>query len=158
MKAVSAGGNFASGILALAIAAVYKFTSIDYAASGAVMKTESSGAYTDLLAWSMAFCGAICILRALLGLKKNNGAHHGETKRILTKKILLSVVSLAVYVIIMPWLGFIFSSCFEGIALLYILGERNPIKLIAIPCCWVAAIYVLFDRLLMIPLPLPFFL
>ncbi len=158
MKAVSTGGDLVSGILALAIAALYKLTAIDYATSGAVMKTESSGAYTDLLAYAMAFCGAICIIRTLLGLRKNSAAPQGEAKRLFSKKILLSVASLILYVIALPWLGFIISSCLVGITLLYILGERNRVKIIAIPCCWVAAIYLLFDRCLMIPLPLPFFL
>lgn len=153
-------GDIVAGITALALAFAYDALAIDYASSGAAMVTDSSGAYTSILAAAMAFCGVLCLGRAGLRAWLNKG----QTDRCRAKeswplaRMLAALLVLAGYVVSLSCLGFLAGSWIAGTLLLWILGERRVKRLILIPGGWVISIYLLFDKALMIPLPLPFFM
>ncbi|HIU18220.1 MAG TPA: tripartite tricarboxylate transporter TctB family protein [Candidatus Avidesulfovibrio excrementigallinarum] len=153
-------GDIVAGVTALALAFAYDALSIDYENSGAAMATDTSGAYTSILAAAMACCGVLCLGRAGLRawLAKGRVAVRQEHESWPLMRILLALVVLVGYVVSMPYLGFVAGSWIAGGLLLFILGERNGKRLIGIPGGWVIAIYLLFAKVLMIPLPLPFFM
>lgn len=151
--------DIGTGVTALALALAYHALSIDYTASGATMATESSGAYTTILAWGMGGCGVLCFLRAFIRARFGKGS--ASLKRVANWKwcrMLAVLLVLICYVNTLQVLGFIIGSWLAGTIFLYILGERIPLRLLTIPAGWALGVYVLFAKLLMIPLPLPFFM
>ena len=57
------------------------------------------------------------------------------------------------YLFAMEPLGYVIASLAYGLAMLVLLGVREPVRLLGIPIVFVAALYALFSLLLKVPLP-----
>ncbi|MCE5264593.1 MAG: tripartite tricarboxylate transporter TctB family protein [Deltaproteobacteria bacterium] len=69
------------------------------------------------------------------------------------RKIALCSVCLLVYIVILPWIGFILSTMLFILAFVLVLEERRKAVLIASPLLITAAVIVIFAKFITIPLP-----
>lgn len=63
--------------------------------------------------------------------------------------LVLSVVSVALF----SYIGYYISSGIFLVCFMLLLGERKPVKLIAVPVCWGLFTYFVFNKFLFITLP-----
>ncbi len=69
------------------------------------------------------------------------------------RKFVLSVILLLIYVIIMPWIGFVLSTLIYILAFILALEERRKYVLIISPILVTALIVVIFAKFIVIPFP-----
>lgn len=120
---------------------------------GAMLGTASSGLYTQLLAYGMALCGGLCILRSLRSAKSEKAKTPLKHVR-----FVLIVLLAIVYIYSLEYLGYIVSSILMGGVLLYTMKERNPLRLVFFSAAYALVIYAMFVKALLISLPEPWFM
>lgn len=69
------------------------------------------------------------------------------------KKFIFSVILLLIYIVVMPWIGFILSTFIYVFVCIFALGERRKKILIFSPILVTALLTVTFVKLIAIPLP-----
>jgi len=69
------------------------------------------------------------------------------------RKFALSVILLLIYVIIMPWIGFVLSTLIYVLAFILALEERRKYILIISPVLVTALIVIIFAKFIVIPFP-----
>ena len=69
------------------------------------------------------------------------------------RKFALSVILLFIYVIIMPWIGFVLSTLIYVLAFILALEERRKYVLIISPVLVTALIVIIFAKFIVIPFP-----
>ena len=69
------------------------------------------------------------------------------------KKFVLSVILLLIYIIIMPWIGFVLSTLIYVLAFILALEERRKYVLIISPILVTALIVIIFAKFIVIPFP-----
>ncbi len=69
------------------------------------------------------------------------------------KKFVLSVILLFIYVIIMPWIGFVLSTLLYVLAFILALEERRKYVLTISPILVTALIVIIFTKFIVIPFP-----
>jgi hypothetical protein len=69
------------------------------------------------------------------------------------RKFALSVILLLIYVIIMPWIGFVLSTLIYVLAFILALEERRKYVLIISPILVTALIVIIFAKFIVIPFP-----
>jgi hypothetical protein len=69
------------------------------------------------------------------------------------RKFVLSVILLFVYVIIMPWIGFVLSTLIYVLAFILALEERRKYVLAISPILVTALIVIIFTKFIVIPFP-----
>ena len=69
------------------------------------------------------------------------------------KKFVLSVVLLFIYVVVMPWIGFILSTLIYILAFILALEERRKYVLAISPVLVTALIVIIFTKFIVIPFP-----
>jgi putative tricarboxylic transport membrane protein len=100
------------------------------------------------------YAGILVILAILLlinslkakGTSKNNSSN--------SKLVFITMVLVALLVSLIPILGFYIITPIAVVAFLLICKEKNPFILIGLPLGIVLFIYVLFQKLLLVPIPL----
>ncbi len=148
-------GGIIVGIASLIVSYAYFVQSRAYL-KGAMIGTASSGLYTQLLAYSLALCGAILIAREFWRARK--GRREKEKAPLDYARLVMVILLAAVYVYLLEYLGYILTSVLIGGALLYVMRERSPVRLIVFPAAYALAIYGLFVKVLLIGLPEPWFM
>ena len=111
----------------------------------------ASGGYPMALGLILAGLGAIVSLKAL---KEHylNERHLTEN----TPRMVLTLVCAAVYLALVPALGFYTASTLVVVALPIVLGFRQPIYLGAVTIVFIAIVWSVFSLLLEKPLPAEF--
>jgi uncharacterized membrane protein len=76
-----------------------------------------------------------------------------KSKPIPVKKIALSVALMCV--VLISWLlaGFVIGGAISTIIYVYCLGEKRPAVVVLVPLCVTLALYAMFSKFLMAPLP-----
>jgi putative tricarboxylic transport membrane protein len=69
------------------------------------------------------------------------------------RKFAFSVILLLIYVIIMPWIGFVLSTLIYVLAFILALEERRKYVLIISPVLVTALIVIIFAKFIVIPFP-----
>ena len=69
------------------------------------------------------------------------------------KKFVLSVILLLIYVVIMPWIGFVLSTLIYLLAFIIALEERRKYVLAISPILVTALIVIIFTKVIVIPFP-----
>lgn len=69
------------------------------------------------------------------------------------KKLFLSVICLLVYILIMPYIGFVLSTLFYVLAFILALGERRKWVLAISPFLVTAMVVAVFGKFIAMPLP-----
>lgn len=69
------------------------------------------------------------------------------------KKFILSVISLFIYILIMPWIGFIFSTLIFVFLIILALEEKRKFVLTLSPFLVTALIVLIFAKFIGMPLP-----
>jgi putative tricarboxylic transport membrane protein len=69
------------------------------------------------------------------------------------RKFALSVILLLIYVIVMPWIGFVLSTLIYVLAFILALEERRKYVLIISPILVTALIVIIFAKFIVIPFP-----
>jgi len=69
------------------------------------------------------------------------------------KKFVLSVILLFIYVVIMPWIGFVLSTLIYLLAFIIALEERRKYVLAISPILVTALIVIIFTKFIVIPFP-----
>ena len=69
------------------------------------------------------------------------------------KKFVLSVLLLLIYIMIMPWIGFVLSTLIYVLAFILALEERRKYVLIISPILVTALIVTIFAKFIVIPFP-----
>jgi len=69
------------------------------------------------------------------------------------RKFALSVILLLIYVIVMPWIGFVLSTLIYVLAFILALEERRKYVLIISPVLVTALIVIIFAKFIVIPFP-----
>lgn len=87
-------------------------------------------------------------------VKADDGDEEDETSAKLTKKIFYFMVSTMLYLALMNYLGFAIMTLVFMPVLLWILGTKSKRVLIFLPIITTFVLFMLFDYLLGIPLPL----
>ncbi len=99
------------------------------------------------------FVMALSVIIIFQEIKKNN------QEILLTnasKKALLVALIMVIYVIVMNFIGFIIATPIVIATMLYLVGEKDKIKLVAIPVGITALVYVCFVMGLNVRLPISF--
>jgi putative tricarboxylic transport membrane protein len=69
------------------------------------------------------------------------------------KKFALSVIFLLIYIVIMPWIGFVLSTLVYVLAFILVLGERRKLVLIFSPILVTVLMILIFSKFIAIPFP-----
>ncbi len=69
------------------------------------------------------------------------------------RKFVLSVIFLLIYILVMPWIGFVLSTLIYVLAFILALEERRKYVLIVSPILVTALIVVIFAKFIVIPFP-----
>ncbi len=69
------------------------------------------------------------------------------------RKFVLSVILLFIYVVIMPWIGFVLSTLIYLLAFIIALEERRKYVLAISPILVTALIVIIFTKVIVIPFP-----
>ncbi len=69
------------------------------------------------------------------------------------RKVALSAIFLVIYVIVMPWIGFVLSTLLYVLAFILVLEERRKWVLISSPFLITALVIVVFSKFIVIPFP-----
>jgi len=69
------------------------------------------------------------------------------------RKVALSTIFLIIYVIVMPWIGFVLSTLLYVLAFILVLEERRKWVLISSPFLITAFVIVVFSKFIVIPFP-----
>lgn len=99
--------------------------------------------------------GLIVILAAMQ-LAQSTRQRSDKTVAFEWRRITLAIALVLAYAILMNVLGYYVATFCYTFAAMYLFGIRE--KLLLIPLCFLAFVYVAFVRLLSIPVPQPFFL
>ena len=142
------------GVAAILLSCGYYVESREYL-KGAMIGTASAGLYTQLLAYSMAFCGGLFIVRTILASR--SGEEEKPKRPLNYVRFALVVFLAAVYVWSLEYLGYIISSILVGGMLLYVMKEKSPFRLVLFPAAYALVIYAMFVKALLINLPEPWF-
>jgi len=69
------------------------------------------------------------------------------------RKVALSAVLLIIYVIVMPWIGFVLSTFLYVLAFILVLGERRKWVVISSPILVTGLVILIFSKFIAIPFP-----
>lgn len=110
-----------------------------------------------LIAWfTLAFIlwsDAIVLRDYVQAKKKPSAADEKKSKPIPVKKILISLGIMMLSLILWRLIGFIPGSILATIVYIYYLEEKRPLVLIVTPVVVTLALYFIFSKFLMVPLP-----
>ena len=128
---------------------VLLFMSRDYYPMSRKLPQLVGGLALILLAWELG-----------LGLwkRKQADAQGGAQKKerpsaFVVKRWLTLAVSLLVYVILLPKLGFLVMTSLLMLSILWFFNARTPLVLVVYTALSVGVVYVVFAKLLYVPLP-----
>ncbi|MDR1731286.1 MAG: tripartite tricarboxylate transporter TctB family protein [Synergistaceae bacterium] len=120
------------------------------------MAASSFGSLTDrigpahfpkLLALSLILLGGINLFRAIRRRKKD------KTKFSIDLQLLRGIILSAAYIFLIPAGGYFIVTPIFSICLLLSLGYRNPLKVALVTMGFTIVAYVLFYKILSVPLP-----
>lgn len=107
--------------------------------------------FPRILAGILSMLSIALIVEALRNKTSRPRCFEGLTKGI---KLIVIVIGLLIgYIFILPRLGFTISSIGLMAILLLVFGERRKLVLTFVPPGFVLSIYILFQKLAMVPLP-----
>lgn len=106
--------------------------------------------FPTILGASMAACGAFLAIRP-----EPPGSQPILVRRSFFQVLVLCAV-LILYAISLPWLGYLLATFLLVWMAARIMGERSFIKGLVVSAVFSAAVFLLFTRVLTIPLPLGF--
>jgi len=108
--------------------------------------------FPEMLAAGLILFSALLILQALLG--KSIGDYQ---KLILrekgTQRILLALVGMIVYCAVLKPVGFIVATIPFIMFYMFLLGNRNKLHYVWVPVAITLAVYLVFEKLLVLSLP-----
>jgi len=124
---------------------------------------EMGSGFWPMLTLSMATLLSIILLVSTLinylKEKKKTSVEVSVSKETLVdrksrrKKFVLSVILLFIYVVIMPWIGFVLSTLIYLLAFILALEERRKYVLAISPILVTALIVIIFTKVIVIPFP-----
>jgi putative tricarboxylic transport membrane protein len=106
------------------------------------------------------FFSLIWLITTVIGSKKNRGIPAAVLKPVdaaavweRRKKVGLSILSLFLYIVAMPWIGFILSTFLFVFAFAVSLGERRKFILAVSPFLVTSLVIIVFAKFITIPFP-----
>lgn len=85
------------------------------------------------------------------------GESDDESSAKLTRKVFLFMLLTLLYLLVIEYVGFIITTVIYMPVLMYVLGTKSKKILITLPVIFTILLYLLFNNMLGIPLPLGFF-
>lgn len=126
------------------------FFFLSYAFRRPVFGSDSTEAGTIPRVWFYALVPSVAL--ALFPLFKGKG--EADPKWGNMRLVGIVLVALVVSIGLFNYIGYYISSAIFIVTLMWLLGSRNKIELIAVPAGWVAFSYFIFARLLHVRLPI----
>lgn len=137
-------GNLLIPVALLAMMAVYFFETLDYPTS------EDVGPAAVPHLW-MAFTGAFCIF-LIIGALMRKGSPDPVAGRV--GAVLLAAAWMAIYLAAIQTVGYFISTFVFLVVAMAGLGYRKKVTIVSVSAGWLVFSYVVFVRLLYIPLPI----
>lgn len=125
------------------------FFIITFSFKGSKMATGATAA-TMPRAWAVLLI-PVAILCVLNILNKSNEPDAGFGPR--WKMVIVVVAAIFASVFLFKYIGYYLSSAIFLFLLMWLMEERKPLTLIAVPVCWVLFSYFVFAKFLFIALP-----
>jgi hypothetical protein len=100
------------------------------------------------------FACTAMILLALITIIKELRGRGNEKLNLINTKTLLHFGLITLYVILLPYLGFVLNSLWVMPSMMVIMGASKPVKIILISASFITFLYIIFAYLLKVPLPL----
>lgn len=142
-------GGLVFNLFLFGAVSVLLYMSKDYFPLSRKLPQLVGGLALVLLAWELG-----------LGLwkRKQAAAQGGEQKKerpsaFVVKRWLTLAISLLVYVILLPKLGFLLMTSLLMLSILWFFNARTPLVLVVYTAVSVGVVYVVFAKLLYVPLP-----
>ena len=108
-------------------------------------------AFPRILAGIIFLLSGVLIINAFRNKRKRPPCLEGFTKG---PKLILIVIGLLIgYILLLQHGGFILTSILLMVLLLLVFGERRKLILTLVPICFVVALYIIFQKFAMVPLP-----
>ncbi|MEA4963852.1 tripartite tricarboxylate transporter TctB family protein [Lutispora sp.] len=85
--------------------------------------------------------------------KNNNPEITAEKVKSNFLKVFFTISIIGVYILAIPYIGYFVSTTIVLICLMLNFGVKNPVKIVALSVITTTAVYFIFFRLMMIPLP-----
>ncbi|MBD3306263.1 hypothetical protein GF339_07725 [candidate division KSB3 bacterium] len=104
-----------------------------------------------MLAGIITILSVVLIVSAWKTSQQRPPRFEGFTKG--TYLILIVIALLIGYILILQRVGFIFSSMALMVILMFVFGERRTLILTSVPIGLVLGLYIIFEKLAMVPLP-----
>jgi len=101
----------------------------------------------------ITFLSLLIMIRALRRRGKDPSGTPAPQTKMNTSHVLVCAVALFFVTILVPYLGFLFSAFLGMIVFSYILGARGKFTIFWYSIASVAAIYLVFGRILLVPMP-----
>lgn len=136
-------GNVLVPLALLAVIAVYFFETLDYPTF------EDVGPAAVPHLW-MVFTGAFCVF-LIAGALLRRGSPDPVAGRV--GSVLLAAAWMAIYLVGIQTIGYFLSSFVFLVVAMLGLGYRNAVVIVAVSAGWLIFSYVVFLRVLYIPLP-----
>ena len=148
---ILANRNIIIGMLAMLGGLLYGYYGKAYL-SDIPLVTAQSSLYTQSLAWSMGFCGLVnCVMGILEMMREGEKKKKAESNLAVRMRIAQFIVITALTLLLMPYLGFMFTSALAAMAYMYLMHERRWKYMAAVAILFCLALYLMFGVVLSIP-------
>ncbi|MGI9424941.1 MAG: tripartite tricarboxylate transporter TctB family protein [Hyphomicrobiaceae bacterium] len=144
--------NLIAGLVLAVVAGVYAFL-IDGIPDRTLPNTPGPSFMPWLIACALGILSLALVAQGVIGLLGTSAGVQGQTDISVDSKAVLLLALLAIYVVAIPYAGFLYASVVFFVGAMVLFGARNPVVIIvssiAIPLC----LQYLFRHLFSIVLP-----
>jgi len=141
-----------AGLLLLAFALVMIFLVVPAQTEVADETSIQPKTYPLIALWIIAALSALLVVLAVLALRAGPDSASPIRLENIKSLVLVGIIIAAAYVAI-DWIGYIVGGVGLVAALMWYMGVRRPIPLIAVPVCAPVTVWLIFEVLLERPLP-----
>ncbi len=144
--------NYGISVLLILIAGliIHNSLQMNESVSGTAM---GPGVWPIILSVVLVLLAVVQIVQTMLGKNHESEENPIDFKSPAMKRIYITAALVVVFAVLLKVLGFYIAMAFLLIAVMYLLGERNPRALVLVPAGILIFIYIVFVVLLKLNMP-----
>jgi len=144
--------NIITGIVFIALSIFIFVQSSTFQQTMIIDNFIGAAFFPRMIAVILLFLSAILIISSVLEKNRHNEGN-GIFKWDTFKLPLIGVAVLLIYIVLLDKLGFIMDTILLNVILLTVFKYENKLLTFLLSCCITLAIFQVFQRMLMVPLP-----
>lgn len=114
-------------------------------------------AFPYFCSFVLVLCSAISLISNYVKLKNEGDNDIEEENNSNYKKVIITFFCILIWFFAMEYIGFIISTSLLIAVTMFLLGSRNKVALVLTPLLFTIPVYIVFSRILYVPLPEIFF-